>query len=203
MIQCQHCGRQIPYDANLCPYCGRSIKKFHQKPANAEDEQTIEDQHDDKQEVILPRQPREHNDRRLLFFIIAVLALLLIAGAIYHYSSAKSEDDDLDALPTDTAVAKDIPDTEETKDTKDAKDAKTPVPYNAKKKQQVVVDGDGVRLRFGPSLQAGYLKDEKGATKSVKKGTRLECVGESGDWYQVVYMNKRYYMSKQYTYLVE
>lgn len=205
MIQCQHCGRQIPYDANLCPYCGRSIKKFHQKPANAEDEQTIEDQHDDNQEVILPRQPREHNDRRLLFFIIAVLALLLIAGAIYHYSS-RSEDDDLDALPTDTTVAKDILETEEAKDAKDNmnnKDKKTPVAYNAKKKQQVVVNGDGVRLRFGPSLQAGYLKDEKGATKSVKKGTRLDCVGENGDWYQVVYMNKRYYMSKQYTYLVE
>ena len=205
MIQCQHCGRQIPYDANLCPYCGRSIKKFHQKPANAEDEQTIEDQHDDNQEVILPRQPREHNDRRLLFFIIAVLALLLIAGAIYHYSS-RSEDDDLDALPTDTTVAKDIPENEEAKDAKDNmdnKDKKTPVVYNAKKKQQVVVNGDGVRLRFGPSLQAGYLKDEKGATKSVKKGTRLDCVGENGDWYQVVYMNKRYYMSKQYTYLVE
>ncbi len=194
MIQCQHCGRQIPYDANLCPYCGRSIKQFHQKQANADNEQPVEDQHDDKSEVVLPRPPREHNDRRFLFFIIALLALLLIAGAIYHYSSARADEDELDDAPADTAVAKDIPETEETKGA---------VAFDAEKKQQVVVNGEGVRLRFGPSLKAGYLKDEKGATKSVKKGTKLDCVGESGDWYQVVYMNKRYYMSKQYTYLVE
>ena len=77
------------------------------------------------------------------------------------------------------------------------------VKYDSKKSQRVVVNGDGVRLRFGPSLKANYLKDEKGATKSVKKGTELECVGEDGDWYQVVYQGKKYYMSKQFTYLVE
>ena len=157
-------------------------------------EQPIEDQHEDKQDVILPGAPRQQNDRKFLFFIIAVLALLLIAGAIYHYSAAGSDDDDMVDEPADTTVAKDIPDTET---------VKAPVNYNPKKSQQVVVNGDGVRLRFGPSLKAGYLKDEKGATKSVKKGTRLECVGENGDWYEVVYMNKHYYMSKQYTYLVE
>ena len=194
MIQCQHCGRQIPYDANLCPYCGRSIKKFHQKPAIGDMEQPTEDQHEDKPDAILPGAPRQKNDRKFLFFIIAVLALLLIAGAIYHYSSAGYDDEDLADEPADTAVAKDIP---------DAETAKAPATYNPKKPQQVVVNGEGVRLRFGPSLKAGYLKDEKGATKSVKKGTKLECVGENGDWYEVVYMNKRYYMSKQFTYLVE
>lgn len=142
----------------------------------------------------MPRPPREQNDRRLLFFIIALLALLLIAGAIYHYSSVGDADDQMDESPADTTMAKDIPETE---------NANSPVAYDARKKQQVVVNGEGVRLRFGPSLKAGFLKDEKGATKSVKKGTRLDCVGESGEWYQVVYMNKRYYMSKQYTYLVE
>ena len=194
MIQCQHCGRQIPYDANLCPYCGRSIKKFHQKPATADKEQQTEDQHNDQQKVVLPRAPREHNDRKLLFFIIAVLALLLIAGVIYHYSYVGSDDDELADMPSDTAVAKDIPETKPSSNT---------VAYDSKKSQQVVVNGEGVRLRFGPSLKAGYLKDEKGATKSVKKGTRLKCVGENGDWYEVEYMNKRYYMSKQFTYLVE
>lgn len=157
-------------------------------------EQPTEDQHEDKPDVILPGAPRQKNDRKFLFFIIAVLALLLIAGAIYHYSSAGYDVEDLADEPADTAVAKDIP---------DAETAKAPVTYNPKKPQQVVVNGEGVRLRFGPSLKAGYLKDEKGATKSVKKGTKLECVGENGDWYEVVYMNKRYYMSKQFTYLVE
>ena len=69
--------------------------------------------------------------------------------------------------------------------------------------QKVVVNGDGVRLRFGPSLKAGFLKNEDGGTKSVKKGTRLPCVGEKDDWYEVEYMGKRYFMSKKYTYLVD
>ena len=54
-----------------------------------------------------------------------------------------------------------------------------------------------------PDGDDGDGGDEKKPTKSVKKGTELECVGEDGDWYQVVYQGKKYYMSKQFTYLVE
>ncbi|MBO4850861.1 MAG: zinc-ribbon domain-containing protein [Prevotella sp.] len=199
MIKCQHCGKQIPYDANLCPYCGKSIKQFQQKevlegeePATApEVSETI------VEPTPAPPPPHSQGDRRLLFFIIAVLALLLIVGSIYHYSSIKTDDEDEEEV-TDTTQVK-VPEEEQLK----AKEGDSQVSYNPKKSQQVVVNGEGVRLRFGPSLKANYLKDEKGATKSVKKGTRLECIGEDGDWYQVVYMGKKYYMSKQYTYLVE
>ena len=199
MIKCQHCGRNIPYDANLCPYCGRSIKSFQQKEVlEPEDEQKEQVAVNEGQGEILPRPPKSGNDRKMLFFIIAVLALLLIVGGIYHYSSMPSSDDDGDAKSSaaDTSAAMDT--------TADAAvDGKKAVGFNPKHQQQVVVNGEGVRMRFGPSLKAGYLKDEHGATRSVKKGTRLECVGQEGDWYQVVYMGKRYYMSKQFTYLVE
>ena len=192
MIKCQHCGRQIPYDANLCPYCGRSIKQFQQKEVLDGDIQ--EDTTNKEEEVIIPRPPVSGNDRKLLFFIIAVLLLLLIIGGIYHYSSTKEQVKDNTVASQVDSLAEIV-----------ARDSvkTTDVKYNPKKSQKVVVNGEGVRLRHGPSLKADYLKDEHGATKSVKKGTRLECVGEKGDWYQVVYAGKRYYMSKQYTYLEE
>ena len=193
MIKCQHCGRQIPYDANLCPYCGRSIKQFQQKE--------VLDELEDQEHAEIPsgndtpiQRPKPPKDSKLLFFIIAVLLLLLIVGAIYHYTSLNSEKMVDEQEPADSVSAQ---------VTDSVKKSAAPVSFNPKKKQQVVVNGEGVRLRFGPSLKAGYLKDEKGATRSVKKGTKLECVGETGDWYQVVYLGKRYYMSKQFSYLVE
>ncbi len=194
MIKCQHCGRQIPYDANLCPYCGRSIKQFEQKEV-LEGEQLPEESEYSDVSVSNDRPPRPENDRKLLFFIIAVLALLLIIGGIYHYTSLQSEEIEVEPKAKTDSIRVDSINLDQP--------AVKKVGYDAKKTQRVVVNGEGVRMRFGPSLNSGYLKDEKGATRSVKKGTQLECVGEQGDWYQVVYMGKRYFMSKQYTYLVE
>jgi len=194
MIKCQHCGKRIPYDANVCPYCGRSIKQFQQKDV-LEDEEPQEEQAPLIDEEVNNLPPSPQNDRKLLFFIIAVLALLLVVGAIYHYSSVSSDEEEEQTTETrNDSLAADTINLEKPADK---------VVYNAKKQQHVVVNGEGVRMRYGPSLKAAYLKDEKGATRSVKKGTQLECVGEEGDWYQVVYMGKRYYMSKQFTYLVE
>ena len=194
MITCQHCGKQIPYDANLCPYCGLSIKQFQQKEVLEEKDVAAPEKEEEKDEPIqTPKSPRPSGDKKLLFYIIALLVLLLILGGIYHYSSMRSYVEDEEQAPDTTKVK--VPEEEVKNDGK--------VVYDAKKSQRVVVNGEGVRLRFGPSLKANYLKDEKGATKSVKKGTQLECVGEDGDWYQVVYQGKKYYMSKQFTYLVE
>lgn len=67
---------------------------------------------------------------------------------------------------------------------------------------KVVIDGKGVRLRFGPSLSAGYLTDSKGRNKSVPKGKKLKWTGwEDGDWYEVEYLGNYFYVSKQFSYL--
>ena len=196
MIKCQHCGKQIPYDANLCPYCGRSIKQFQQKEVLDDEQESDSIQESSESLTEKPLAPQPDSDKKWLFYIIALLAMFLIVGAVYHYSTRSGSDEDAeDELIADTTAVK---------VQEDSVDVKTkPVKYNPKKVQRVVVNGEGVRLRFGPSLKAGYLKDEKGATKSVKKGTQLECIGEEGDWYHVVYQNKKYYMSKQFSYLVE
>ena len=37
---------------------------------------------------------------------------------------------------------------------------------------KVVINGTGVRLRFAPSLDAGYLTWENGATRAPKNGAK-------------------------------
>lgn len=64
---------------------------------------------------------------------------------------------------------------------------------------KVVMLGDGVRLRFKPSLESGYLVWEGGHTRSVSKGTKLLCLGETNGWYKVKYRGKEFYVSKQYS----
>ncbi len=205
MIKCQHCGKQIPYDANLCPYCGRSIKQFQQKEVlendNDNDDQPADEQMSVENEK--PIAPHPESDKKWLFLIIAVLAMLLIIGAVYHYSSRASVEEEIENEPVADTTVVQLQDEPQADAKTDAKTENKKVSYNPKHVQRVVVNGDGVRMRYAPSLKAGYLKDENGATKSVKKGTQLECIGEEGDWYHIVYQNKRYYMSKQYTYLVE
>ena len=190
MVKCKHCGRTIPYDANLCPYCGRSIKQFQQKDILDTDAHNEEDDVKRETEIKYPS-TKSKNDRKLLFFILAVLVLLLVAGLIYRSSLSDDEDD---------VVAKDSLKIEN-KATSTGNQAKPT--YNPQKKQFVVVNGEGVRFRFGPSTKHQYLKDDKGNQISVNKGTRLQCVGEQDNWYQVIYNGKKYYMSKDYTYLVE
>lgn len=67
--------------------------------------------------------------------------------------------------------------------------------------RKVVIDGNGVRLRFSPSLNAGFLTWPNGATRSVKKGTRLQYTGETDGWYQVSYLGNTFYVSKDFSYI--
>ena len=84
MIKCPHCGRKIPYDANLCPYCGRSIKTFQQKDL-FDDEISVEVPEIQESDDVINKPSPLKNDKKFLFFIIAVLLLLLISGLIYHF----------------------------------------------------------------------------------------------------------------------
>ncbi len=56
----------------------------------------------------------------------------------------------------------------------------------------VTITGTGVRMRYGPGLNYGYYGT------SPKKGTRLQLLGEDGDWYQVRYGQNVAYVFKQY-----
>ncbi len=68
---------------------------------------------------------------------------------------------------------------------------------------KVQITGTGVRLRFGPGLDYGFLVWENGATRSPKKGEKLTYLGESGDWYKVLYAGSEFYVFKKYAKLVK
>lgn len=70
-------------------------------------------------------------------------------------------------------------------------------------KSGVVINGDGVRMRFYPSYDSDWLKWSNGQTRSVSKGARLEYVDDYGDWYAVKYQGYTLYVSKDYSYRVD
>ena len=68
---------------------------------------------------------------------------------------------------------------------------------------KVQITGTGVRLRFGPGLDYGYLVWENGAARTPKKGEKLTYLGEEGDWYKVQYAGSEFYVFKSYAKLVK
>ncbi len=68
-------------------------------------------------------------------------------------------------------------------------------------KKYVVVNGENVRLRLEPSLQAAWLHDTKGNPVHAPKGAKLEYKGEKGDFYYVFYKNNSVYISKKFSYI--
>ncbi len=195
MIDCKYCGRHIPYDANVCPYCGRSIKE--QKDVASSDGNLDEQDASTSTQYVEPMPNKKENTNKLLYVIIVILLLLLMCFVGYfllHQPSGSATDE---VIPTDTTM---VEDPKEENIQQPVKPVKTGTPSTSSARKEIVVNGEGVRMRFGPSLKAGYLKTPQGGTLSVNKGTRLPCVGEEGDWYKVLYNGKQYYMSKQFCY---
>ena len=62
----------------------------------------------------------------------------------------------------------------------------------------VTITGNDVRLRMKPSTRSETLTNTKGLNVHPAKGERLECLGESGDFYQVLYKGKKVFVSKQF-----
>ena len=62
----------------------------------------------------------------------------------------------------------------------------------------VTVTGTSVRLRLQPLLQSETLTTNKGVNIHPKKGEKLECLGQSGNFYKVRYQGKVVYISTQF-----
>lgn len=66
--------------------------------------------------------------------------------------------------------------------------------------KRVVVDGEHVRLRLQPSLQAGVLTID-GKTIYPEKGDALVFMADAGDFYKVNFRGYYVYISKQFSHL--
>ena len=151
-----------------------------------------------------------------------MLVALLIGGAAWYFISESNEKDALQAQQMEQMKQeqkrladenKELTEQNEKLAEENAKPAKVIVKKEAEhaaehravsaggSKAKVVINGEGVRLRFAPSLNAGYLTWENGKTRAPKKGARLVYTGEDGDWYQVKYLDHTFYVSKEFSYL--
>ncbi len=65
--------------------------------------------------------------------------------------------------------------------------------------KSVVINGVNLRLRLGPSTSSDILQDGVGKNIYLPTGTRLQYMGESGDFYAVLYKGQTVYVSKQYS----
>lgn len=193
MIDCKYCGRHIPYDANVCPYCGRSIREM--KENVPENEQSAEQPAPVQKQYVDPAPAKSEKSNKGLYVIIVILLLLLLCFVGYFLLNQPKGGEAVEPETTDSTLVE-APAGEEAAVQQPAKAGKPSATKPAGK--EIIVNGEGVRMRFGPSLKAGYLKTPQGGTLSVNKGTHLPCVGEEGDWYKVVYQGKQYYMSKQF-----
>ncbi len=193
MIDCKYCGRHIPYDANVCPYCGRSIRDMKENVPDPE--QPAEQPAPAQKQYVDPAPAKSEKSNKGLYVIIVILLLLLLCFVGYFLLNQPKGGEAVEPEATDSTLVE-AQAGEEASAQQPAKAAKPSASKPAGK--EIIVNGEGVRMRFGPSLKAGYLKTPQGGTLSVNKGTHLPCVGEEGDWYKVVYQGKQYYMSKQF-----
>ncbi len=165
-------------------------------------------------------------NKGLLYVIIGLLALLLVGGGLYLFmskndESAKAELAEIkmqqEALSSQneklTSQNEKLAEQNEKLAEENAKKpaekviVKESVPSHravsagGSGRPSVVINGVGVRLRFGPGLDYGYLTWANGATRAPKKGARLTYVGETSEWYQVRYLGHDFYVSKEFSYL--
>ena len=211
LIQCSECGNMVSDMAERCPKCGADLgRTAYQNPGpNNYGNQ--------------PYYPQKQKSNTWLYVIIAFLSSALIAGLVVLFINMdKNRQRDIDEMKQKTeALEKQNKQLKnEVDDAKqkasEAKQQKVIVKQGAVhaaehrgvsagtagKTPKVVVNGTHVRLRFAPSLSAGYLTWANGTTRSVPKYTRLQYGGwEDGDWYQVIYQGIEFYISKEYSYL--
>lgn len=225
---CPNCGKAVGDQDSFCVHCGEVLDNtVTQQASNAYVQGTRlaapQNGPQPSQPFYYP-QPKQNNT--LLYVIIAVLVCLVIGGgAFFFFSSSKDKNDqeaqqkeqadslkkELNSLKQETADAK-----ASAQKATQAANAKVVVKQHAAHAAEhravsagggsssgakVVINGSGVRMRFAPSLDSGYLTWGNGATRAPKKGARLTYLGENDDWYQVYYLGEIFYVSKEYSYL--
>lgn len=222
LITCPECGQQISDKANVCPHCGKPVDNQMAQPQQPQPQPIP--QYQQSPYYQRPVENKGGGGKGVLYAIIAVLVALLIGGAAYYFISQNKEKEAAQAEQMEQLKKqqdelanqnKELTEKNEQLAEENAKKAEVkvveqePAEHAAEHraasagngKTKVVINGEGVRLRFAPSLNAGYLTWENGKTRAPKKGSKLEYISEDGDWYQVKYLGHEFFVSKEFSYL--
>lgn len=215
LIKCTKCGQMISDKAKACPKCGEPVRGFNETPNEYR-----------RSEQSFPRQDNSINQTRkrktspALITTIALLsmAVLALGGFVFYkmvYEPSRfapdtdqevlinmSDDDTVDT----TAIVEEQPVIEEVAPVaiEEPVDAAADSSDDAATTRYVVVTGVNVRLRTSPEINDyNIITDSRGKNLHPNKGDRLECVGEYGDFYLVIFKGREVYISKQFSYLLE
>lgn len=148
----------------------------------------------------------------MLHMFLGALAALMATFTITSCSGSKTTDqtpqqDTLTIVTTDSLMLpSDIEEPAPADSLKPEAEATTADPNvqteqaPAAEQKFVIVTGDNVRLRTAPEITDGNIvKDKAGKPIYPKKGERLQCSSEQGDFYCVSYNGQLVYISKKFT----
>lgn len=161
-------------------------------------------------------QPPRNNgggNKTLLTIIIVLLTALLVGGAVWLFMDSNKKKEVKEEQIAKEAKEEKVKELQEENERLKEENAKKPEKVVVERKVQVatpssssgtpkvVVNGVGVRLRFGPGTNYGYLTWANGQNRAPSKGTRLDYIDETDEWYHVRYQGQTYYISKEFSYL--
>lgn len=206
-IQCPNCGNSFPEGTRFCSKCGCSLADIQVKP----------NQNHPYQQPYVPYGGDNNGNNVLLYVIISILVAVILGGAAYFFITKADKDEEkfelLQKNQEELASKNQELAEQNAKLLESKKSTKVIISKGAEhayehravsggnKGAKVVITGNGVRLRFAPSLDSGHLTWENGATRAPSRGAKLQYLGEDSDWYKIRYLGQTFYVSKEYSYL--
>ena len=196
LIVCPECGREFSDMSQFCPACGLPKDVALQRQGEISQQQyspTSQPNNYQQPQMVAPQpslyyQPNYSSGKsKASIWIIAIIAFTVVALAalaVFAFDPFgwKSEEN-VNTLSKVEEVSQ----------------PSTSTPMRDPK--WVIINGSGVRLRFQPSMDAGYLEyydynKQKFRVRSVPKGTRLPYDNyDDGVWYRVKYEGESFYVN--------
>lgn len=183
---CSNCGNKLTENDRFCPNCGKSL--LTEKPVDTEmpkapieslQEQTTIGTKMEEQAIKVDRTLAQRNNT--IWIASSIIAgSLIIAGFIFFLFYGK----DFDLFKN--------------KEKEEINDPTTEVSGETQYKS-VLITGQDLRLRKGPSTNEETLQYEDGANVHPKQGDNLEYMGEANNFYKVRYKGNIVYVSKDFS----
>ena len=190
-FKCGRCGTMISFGTTQCPKCGQTFRYASAQKAPSDNTTTQRvDNTTTRPASSANAHTTPHYGNRKLWGVIAVMALVILVLFIIAIKPLKEKESSEQTEMGDSTARQQL--------------TQIAMPFAkraGKDNAQVVINGEGVRLRFKPSLKAGYLTWENGRGRYLDKGTKLKYISETDEWYEVEYEGHHFFVSKQYSYL--
>lgn len=188
---------------DYCRWCGKPIMGWHVRDYYCSEkcwEEAKEAKHPKRESKASSSSSYDDDDHStsLFGFIWKVVKWVIIFFIVWFVYDNYIKGDNSKASEVKNASSNTSIEKNEVKDNAFSKE--NTIKYS-NAKQHVVIDGSQLRLRLGPSTEAETFKWKDGTNRHPKIGEKFECLGESGEFYQIDFHGHHLWVSKQYTHL--